>query len=81
MAKYPIDGVPGILVDILYARSTGVPKRIIDERARAHGLSRDQLYRAKRKLGVVAVKQKGTMRGGWYWILPEYATTQHVRGP
>jgi putative DNA primase/helicase len=37
--------------------------------ARANGFSKDQMYRARRALGVQA--RKGGMRGGWRWFLPE----------
>ena len=62
---------PTFLLDMLCTRP--VSKQLIDKRATAHGFHRDQLYRAKRKLGVVAFKERGTMSGGWYWALPQHA--------
>jgi hypothetical protein len=59
------------LTDVLIARPA--PKKLINERAAACGFSRDQLYRAKRKLRVVAFKERGSMAGGWYWALPQHA--------
>jgi hypothetical protein len=59
------------LTDVLIARPA--PKKLIDERAAACGFSLDQLDRAKKKLGVVAFKKRGSMTGGWYWALPQHA--------
>lgn len=34
------------------------------------GITRRTLHRAKKKLGVIAAKEKGGMNGGWAWRLP-----------
>jgi hypothetical protein len=65
---------PTFLLDMLCAGP--VPKKLINTQAAAHGFHRDQLYRAKRKLGVVAYKERGAMSGGWYWALPKHAPTE-----
>jgi putative DNA primase/helicase len=59
------------LCDIL--ASGPAPATRIEERGAAHGFSRDQLHRAKRKMGVVAFKETGTEHGAWMWALPQDA--------
>jgi hypothetical protein len=54
-------------------------KKTIARRAAVHGFSEDQLDRAKRKLGIVAFKQRGTMTGGWYWALPQHVPKDPTR--
>jgi hypothetical protein len=47
-----------------------VPAKAIEARATVCGLSKDQLNRAKRKMGVVTYKEK--IKGGsWFWKLPK----------
>jgi hypothetical protein len=63
---------PAAFLDlILCARP--VRKQRIEQRAAEFGFSLDQLDRAKKKLGVIAFKERGTTSGGWYWALPEHA--------
>ena len=50
-----------------------VPTKIIEQRAAECGFSKDQLDRAKRKIGVKTFKETGTMEGQWFWCLPEDA--------
>jgi DNA polymerase len=64
-------GAVVFLLDIL--ANGPVPKKIIQERAVARGLSEDQLDRAKRKMSVAAFKQPGKIDGGWFWSLAEHA--------
>jgi hypothetical protein len=46
--------------------------KIIEQRAAECGFSKDQLDRAKRKIGVKAFKET-TANGQWFWCLPEDA--------
>jgi hypothetical protein len=66
---YPRDAAD-FLETILAARPA--PKKLIDKHAAMHKFSADQLYRAKKKLGIVTSKQRGTMTGGWSWALPQH---------
>ena len=50
-----------------------VPATVVEERGAAHGFSKDQLNRAKRKMGIVAFKEKGKLDGHWFWALPQHA--------
>ena len=50
-----------------------VTVRIIEQRAAECGFSKDQLDRAKRKIGVKTFKETGTIEGQWFWCLPEDA--------
>jgi DNA polymerase len=45
------------------------PRKLIEERGAACGFSKDQLNRAKTKMGVVAFKEKGAFAGQWFWAL------------
>jgi DNA polymerase len=64
----------GVVMFLLNTLANGpVPVAIIEERAAACGLSKDQLDRAKKKMGIVAFKQKGTLEGQWFWALPQHA--------
>jgi DNA polymerase bacteriophage-type len=47
--------------------------KLIDERATEHGLSKDQLKRAKQKLDLAAFKEQGKLDGPWFWALPHHA--------
>ena len=64
-------GAVTFLLDIL--ANGPVPKNVIEERAKARGLSDDQLRRAKAKMNAVAFKETGTAYGGWLWSLAEHA--------
>jgi hypothetical protein len=46
---------------------------LIEQRGAVRGFSKDQLKRAKRKLGVVAFKEEGKLEGCWFWALPQHA--------
>jgi putative DNA primase/helicase len=51
-----------------------VPVKTIEERAEARGFSKDQLDRAKKKMGVVAFREGGVGKEGrWFWALPQHA--------
>ena len=63
-------GAVMLLLNIL--ANSPVPVAIIEERAAACGFSKDQLKRAKQKMGVVAFKE-GKLDGRWFWALPEHA--------
>jgi putative DNA primase/helicase len=62
--------VVNFLLDIL--ANGPVLKKIIEDRAAAHGFSEDQLQRAKGRMGIVSFKEK-LMQGRWYWALPQHA--------
>lgn len=47
-----------------------VPAADIMKRGQALGMSERTLNRAKKKLGIVARKEPGTMHGGWIWEMP-----------
>jgi len=57
------------LLNVL-ANGHPVSKKIIEERGAASGFSVDQIDRAKKKLGVVAFKEKGVINGQWFWAHP-----------
>jgi hypothetical protein len=65
-------GLPG---SPLKRQRSGGPQRVavVEERAAAHGFSKDQLDRAKKKMGIVAFKEGGKLDGKWYWALPQHA--------
>jgi hypothetical protein len=48
-----------------------VPVKAIYEEAQAHGLSRDQLHRAKAKLPITVRRVGAGREGGWVWELGE----------
>jgi DNA polymerase bacteriophage-type len=50
----------------------------IEEQGAALGFSKDQLDRAKRKMGVVAFKERGKFDGPWFWALPQHATAKET---
>jgi hypothetical protein len=50
-----------------------VLQSIIVERGAAKGLSYDQLWRAKKALGIVDLREPGIKSGPSYWALPQYA--------
>ena len=68
--KSKTENVIEFLLDILAIRPA--PFEIIEQRATAHGFSKDQLKYAKQKIDVVAFKEK-TFQGRWFWALPEHA--------
>lgn len=66
-------GAVMFLMDML---SNGpVPKTLIDERAAMRGFSKDQLDRAKTKMGIVPFKEQ-KFGGGWLWCLPQHHPKQ-----
>jgi hypothetical protein len=65
-------GASMFLMDML--ASGPVAKTLIDERAARHGLSEDQLKRAKKKMGVDDFKDG--FQGPWFWCLPQHNPTQ-----
>jgi putative DNA primase/helicase len=58
-----------VLMDIL--ANGPVHVKLIEERAAAHGLSKDQLRRAREKMGVGVFKER-TEDGRWFWALPQH---------
>jgi DNA polymerase bacteriophage-type len=62
-------GIQAFLFTILTNGPVAV--KLIEERAGAHGFSKDQLKRAKQKLEIVAFRVK--FDGGWFWALPQHA--------
>jgi hypothetical protein len=68
----------GPVVFLLNVLANGpVPRKIIEERAAACGFSKDQLDRAKRKIGGVAFKE-ATANGQWCWCLPQHAPEESL---
>jgi DNA polymerase bacteriophage-type len=63
-------GVVTFLLDIL--ANGPVPVKVIEERATTRGFSKDQLDRAKKKMGVVSFKEK-VLQGRSFWALPQHA--------
>ena len=55
-----------------------VPQKEIEDAAMAKGFTDKQLRTAKEKLGVVSAKEKGKMKGPWYWSL---GGTDETAGP
>jgi hypothetical protein len=52
--------------------------KTIEDQASERGFSRDQLHRAKRKIGIVAFKQTGAIGGHWLWALAQHAPTKET---
>ena len=50
-----------------------VAMKTIEDKSAEHRFSKDQLHRAKRKMGVVAFKEEGTLEGHWFWALAQHA--------
>ena len=50
-----------------------VAMKTIEDKATKGGFTIEQLRRAKRKMGIVAFKQEGTMEGHWSWALVQHA--------
>jgi len=65
--------VATFLLDIL--ANGPVPKTIIEERATVRGFSKDQLDRAKKKMGVVSFKEK-VLQGRSFWALPQHVARE-----
>jgi hypothetical protein len=64
----------GIQVFLFTILANGpVAVKLIEERASAHGFSKHQLDRAKRKIGIGTFREKGKFDGGWFWALPQHA--------
>ena len=65
----------GTAQDFLSAILANGPARqtLITERGAERGFSYDQLYRAKRALGVKAFKPRGEKDASWLWALPQDA--------
>jgi hypothetical protein len=61
------------LLDVL--ANGPVPVKTIEERAAVRGFSKDQLDRAKKKMGVVSFKEK-VLQGRSFWALPQHASLQ-----
>jgi hypothetical protein len=55
-----------------------VPAKLIEERATALNFSQDQLDRAKKKIGIVAFKEHGKLKGSWFWALPQHAPSKEA---
>jgi hypothetical protein len=49
-----------------------VPQKTVSERGANRGLSYDQLWRAKRALGVEDFRERGLKSGPSYWALPQH---------
>ena len=64
-------GATVFLLDIL--ANGPAPIKVLEDRAAARGFSKDQLDRAKKKLHVVAFKEKDVKDGRWFWTLPQHA--------
>ena len=56
-----------------------VEMKTIEDKAAERGFSIEQLRRAKRKMGVVALKQAGTMEGHWLWALAQHAPSKEAK--
>ena len=63
-----MSGAPEALRELL-ASGPRPAKEVVAE-AREAGYSRDAMFRARKKIGVVSKKLAGTMKGGWLWSLP-----------
>jgi hypothetical protein len=50
-----------------------VLRKVIEEKATACGFGKDQLDRAKKKMGIMAFKEAGKLDGQWFWALPQHA--------
>jgi hypothetical protein len=48
-----------------------VPAATIEKRGAAHKLSKQQLWRIKQQMGVVAFKQGFGIQGRWFWTFPQ----------
>jgi DNA polymerase I-like protein with 3'-5' exonuclease and polymerase domains len=47
--------------------------KFIEEQAATYNFSKDQLDRVKKKIGIVAFREKGKLNGGWFWALTQHA--------
>ena len=50
-----------------------VPIKFIEEQATTYNFSKDQLDRVKKRIGIVAFREKGKLNGGWFWALTQHA--------
>ena len=57
-----------------------VPAKLIEERATALNFSQDQLDRAKKKIGIVTFKERGKLKGSWFWALAQHAPNKESQG-
>ena len=73
----PATDAAGFLFELL--RYGARPAREVLSEAVDAGFSRDQMHRAKRKIGAVAVKLG--MAGGWAWQLPKIAEDSEQDSP
>jgi DNA polymerase I-like protein with 3'-5' exonuclease and polymerase domains len=53
-----------------------VAMKTVQDKAAERGFSLDQLKRTKRRMGIVAFKQEGTLEGHWFWALAQHAPTK-----
>jgi hypothetical protein len=60
-----------LLMDVL--ANGPVPTTLVEERGATHGFNVNQLKHAKRRMGIVALKEKGKVGGRWFWALPKHA--------
>ena len=60
-----------LLTDVL--ANGPAPATIVEERGRAHGFSRKQLFLARQRMNIFAFKEAGKRDGRWYWGLPQHA--------
>jgi DNA polymerase len=67
-----------LIMDVL--ANGPAPKKLIEERGAARGFSMQQLDRAKKKMGVVAFKEKGAFTGQWFWALAQHAPADTTQG-
>ena len=72
------ESVVMFLVDML--ANGPVPLAAINERAAAHGYSKNQLDYARRKIGAIPFKEKGKFDGRWFLALPEHAPREGEDG-
>ena len=56
-----------------------VEMKTIEDKATERGFTIEQLRRAKRKMGIVAFKQTGTMEGHWFWALAQHAPSMEAK--
>jgi DNA polymerase len=54
-----------------------VPAKLIEEQATALNFSKDQLDRAKKKIGITTFKEHGKFSGPWFWALPQHAPSEN----
>jgi DNA polymerase len=72
MAKQETFDATLFLMDLL-ADGPRSKKSILERAEGRRGLSERQLKRAKQSMGIKAFKEKETMKGVWFWALPQHA--------